>query len=176
MVKLNKNVLKFEWENKMNKMNKMDKVILFLYAILAVYMLITSLLSKKRHFNNEKYLTIFKDSVAILIIPLLTNLLSDNKLATNQFIAYLVLIIALIGLYLFADWQFIPNKTHVITKVKINNMSNNYSSANILHMFKIITIILFFWIFIFITPIMILFQIFIRKNYHYKKYHNRQHM
>ena len=77
-------------------MNKMDKVILFLYAILAVYMLITSLLSKKRHFNNEKYLTIFKDSVAILIIPLLTNLLSDNKLATNQFIAYLVLIIALI--------------------------------------------------------------------------------
>lgn len=53
MVKLNKNVLNVEWEN---KMNKMDKVILFLYAILAVYMLITSLLSKKRHFNNEKYL------------------------------------------------------------------------------------------------------------------------
>ena len=62
-------MLNFEWENemdKMDKMNKMDKVILFLYAILAAYMLITSLLSKKRHFNNEKYLTIFKDSVAIL--------------------------------------------------------------------------------------------------------------
>lgn len=47
MVKLNRNMLNFEWENKMNKMDKMDKVILFLYAILAVYMLITSLLSKK---------------------------------------------------------------------------------------------------------------------------------
>ena len=58
MVKLNRNMLNFEWEN---KMNKMDKVILFLYAILAVYMLITSLLSKKRHFNNEKYLTIFNN-------------------------------------------------------------------------------------------------------------------
>lgn len=109
MVKLNRNVLNFEWENKMN-IRDILKIVLWILFALAVFMIIVgSILDKKKIFNNNRYLTIFKDIASILIIPLLTNMLNDDKITFNQFIGCAILIFVLMSLYLCADWLFIPN-------------------------------------------------------------------
>lgn len=141
----------------------MRTLIIGLSIILVLFMLCVGLfVSKRKMFNNEKYVTIFKDFASILLIPLLTNVLSDNKLTPCQFDAYVVLIIVLIGLYLVADWLFVPSEANLINKVEVNNKPNSYSFANILHIFEIIITILFFGALIFIIPIIMMSLIIIR--------------
>lgn len=141
----------------------MSTLIIGLSIILVLFMLCVGLfVSKRKMFNNEKYVTIFKDFASILLIPLLTNVLSDNKLTPCQFDVYVVLIIVLIGLYLVADWLFVPSEANLINKVVVNNKPNSYSFVNILHIFEIIIAILFFWALIFIIPIIMMILIIIR--------------
>ncbi|WP_288646682.1 hypothetical protein [uncultured Lactobacillus sp.] len=141
----------------------MRTLIIGLSIILVLFMIYVGLFaSKRKMFNNEKYVTIFKDFASILLIPLLTNVLSDNKLTPCQFDAYVVLIIVLIGLYLVADWLFVPSEANLINKVVVNNKPNSYSFVNILHIFEIIIAILFFWALIFIIPIIMMILIIIR--------------
>lgn len=141
----------------------MSTLIIGLSIILVLFMIYVGLfISKRKMFSNEKYVTIFKDFASILLIPLLTNVLSDNKLTHCQFDAYVVLIIVLIGLYLVADWLFVPSEANLINKVVVNNKPNSYSFVNILHIFEIIIAILFFWALIFIIPIIMMILIIIR--------------
>lgn len=141
----------------------MNTLIIVLSIILALFMIWVGLFaSKRKMFSNEKYVTIFKDFASILLIPLLTNVLSDNKLTSCQFDVYVVLIIVLMGLYLVADWLFVPSDANLINKVEVNNKPNSYSIVNILHIFEIIIAILFFWALIFIIPIIMMILIIIR--------------
>ena len=133
MVKLNKNVLNVEWENKMN-IRDILKIVLWILFALAVFMIIVgSILDKKKIFNNNRYLTIFKDIASILIIPLLANMLNDDKITFNQFIGCAILIFVLMSLYLCADWLFIPNtssKNIDNKKIKSFNVNNSMTYTN----------------------------------------------
>lgn len=134
MVKLNKNVLNVERGNKMN-IRDILKIVLWILFALAVFMIIVgSILDKKKIFNNNRYLTIFKDIASILIIPLLTNMLNDDKITFNQFIGCAILIFVLMSLYLCADWLFIPNtssKNIDNKKIKSFNVNNTSKQTNI---------------------------------------------
>lgn len=133
MVKLNKNVLKFEWENEMN-IRDILKIVLWILFALAVFMPIVGfILAKKKIFNNNRYLAIFKDIASILIIPLLTNILNDDKITFNQFIGCAILIFVLMALYLCADWLFIPNTSSRNIdnkKIKSSNVNNSMTYTN----------------------------------------------
>ena len=110
------------------------KIVLWILFVLAVFMIIVgSILAKKKIFNNNRYLTIFKDIASILIIPLLTNMLNDDKITFNQFIGCAILIFVLIALYLCADWLFIPNassKNIDNKKIKSSNVNNSITYTN----------------------------------------------
>ena len=176
MVKLNRNVLNFKWENKMN-IGITLRLITFAYAALVVFMLIVAFLSTRKHFNNTKYLPIFRDVSSILIIPLLANIFGNDKLTFDQYVCCGILLLFLFVVYLLADWLLTTNsttnkiyiiyndKSELTTKNKINKSSikrntldkNNqlnkqtdtYSntSFNILHVIKILMLsLLFFYI------------------------------
>ena len=110
------------------------KIVLWILFVLAVFMIIVgSILAKKKIFNNNRYLTIFKDIASILIIPLLTNMLNDDKITFNQFIGCAILIFVLMSLYLCADWLFIPNtssKNIDNKKIKSFNVNNSMTYTN----------------------------------------------
>lgn len=176
MVKLNRNVLNFKWENKMY-IGITLRLITFAYAALVVFMLIVAFLSTRKHFNNAKYLAIFRDVSSILIIPLLANIFGNDKLTFDQYVCCGILLLFLFVVYLLADWLFTSNsttnkiyiiyndKSELTTKNKINKSSikrntldkNNqlnkqtdiYSntSFNIFHVIKILMLsLLFFYI------------------------------
>ena len=110
------------------------KIVLWILFALAVFMIIVgSILDKKKIFNNNRYLTIFKDIASILIIPLLTNMLNDDKITFNQFIGCAILIFVLMALYVCADWLFIPNtssKNIDNKKIKSFNVNNSMTYTN----------------------------------------------
>lgn len=105
------------------------------YAALAIFMLIVAILSTRKHFNNVKYLTIFKDVSSILIIPLLANIFGNDKLTFTQFVCCGILLLALFIVYLLSDWLFTSNsitnkiyivhndKSEITTKNRINKPS-----------------------------------------------------
>lgn len=133
MVKLNRNALNFEWENEMN-IRDILKIVLWILFALAVFMPIVGfILAKKKICNNNRYLAIFKDIASILIIPLLTNILNDDKITFNQFIGCAILIFVLMALYLCADWLFIPNTSSRNIdnkKIKSSNVNNSMTYTN----------------------------------------------
>lgn len=80
--------------------------ILVVCTLLTIGMFYTGILScTNKLFDNKKPLIIVKDTSELIIIPLLINLFTDDKLTNNQFNGMIILLSVLFVIYLAADIQ-----------------------------------------------------------------------
>lgn len=91
-------------------------LVILVAIILLVITIYCALMSHKLiFFNDAKFRTIFKDSLALIIIPLLVNIFS-NKLKLKTYVTCVILLILLFIAYLLADTWNQPktNDKHII--------------------------------------------------------------
>ena len=91
-------------------------LVILVAIILLVITIYCALMSHKLiFFNDAKFRTIFKDSLALIIIPLLVNIFS-NKLKLKTYVTCVILLSLLFVAYLLADtWdKSKTNDKHII--------------------------------------------------------------
>ncbi|XON35193.1 hypothetical protein ACM28P_08040 [Lactobacillus crispatus] len=91
-------------------------LVILVAIILLVITIYCALMSHKLiFFNDAKFRTIFKDSLALIIIPLLVNIFS-NKLKLKTYVTCVILLSLLFVAYLLADTWDKPktNDKHII--------------------------------------------------------------
>ena len=91
-------------------------ILVILVAIILLVTIYCALMSHKlKFFNDKKFRIIFKDSLALIIIPLLVNIFS-NKLKLKAYVTCVILLILLFIAYLLADTWNQPktNDKHII--------------------------------------------------------------
>lgn len=91
-------------------------LVLIVLLILAIYCIWMS--CKLKFFNDTKARIIFKDTLSLIIIPLLVNVFG-NKLHKHMYITSLIILVLLFILYLLADIWNKPktNDKHVILHI-----------------------------------------------------------
>lgn len=113
-------------------------LVILVAIILLVITIYCALMSHKlKFFNDKKFRIIFKDSLALIIIPLLVNIFS-NKLKLKAYVTCVILLILLFIAYLLADTWNQPktNDKHIIPSYGYDNFAF-IINLNKLYYFKI---------------------------------------